>query len=58
MTEEYHKYMLKAEEKNNLMFVFSGNALKRKADEKADQMTQIKKRLVELEEKKTLRLCS
>ena len=28
MTEEYHKYMLKAEQKNN-KFVFSGNALKR-----------------------------
>ena len=57
LTEEFEKNMLKAEEKNNMMFVISGNALKRKADEKADQLTHIKKRLLELDEKKRTLRC-
>ena len=46
--------MLKAEAQNNI--VVQGNALKRKSDEKEGDLSTLKKRVVELEEKKkTLR---
>lgn len=50
LTEEYHKLMLLTEEKNNMMLVIQGNAMKRMADEKLDSLGQLKKRKTELEE--------
>ena len=38
----------KAEEKNNIKFLIEGNALKRKSDEKSDQLEILKKRKEEL----------
>ena len=52
LTSQYHALMTKAEERNDMLCVVQGNALKRKSDEKADLIVGLKKRIVELEEKK------
>ena len=44
--------MKKAEEKNMMHFVIEGNALKRKSEEKVNQLSVLKKRLDELQIKK------
>ena len=52
MNTEYFKLILKAEEKNNMLLVVQGNALKRKSEEKEGHLGQLKKRMLELQEKK------
>ena len=52
MNLEYFKLMFKAEKQNNILLVVQGNALKRKIEEKEGHLGQLKKRILELEEKK------
>ena len=52
LTSQYHASMTKAGERDDMLCVVQGNALKRKSDDKADLIVGLKKRIVELEEKK------
>ena len=47
-----HYFVMKAEEQNNMLFVVHGNPLKQKSDEKAGLLVNLKKRFLELGEKK------
>ena len=52
LTSQYHASMTKVGERDDMLCVVQGNALKRKSDDKADLIVGLKKRIVELEEKK------
>ena len=52
MNTEYVKLMFKAEIQSNILLVVQGNALKRKSEEKEGYLRELKKRMLELQDKK------
>ena len=52
MKSEFLNLIFKAEEQNNILMVVQGNALKRKSEEKEGYLGVLKKRIVELGQKR------